>query len=405
MKAAALSPSTVRGQALKRALVLGATVLALSLSSRGVGRAQEPGVSDERILFGQSAAFSGPAAELGTEFRLGLLAAFRARNRRGGINGRNIELVSLDDTYEPELAALNTRRLIEREGVFALIGMVGAPTSRSALPVAAESNVPFVAPFSGAGVFRERQYRNVVNLRASYQQEIEEIVARLIADLGIVRIGLLYQDDSFGRDILASAQTSMSGRGLELAGLGTFHRNTLAVKTAVLDLRAGRPGAVIVAGTSEAVGAAAAWSRRIGFNPVFATLSFAGGRALVNALGDEVRRVFVTQVVPFPMDDLPAAESFRAALKAVNPDAVPNFISFEGYLAGRLAVVGLQRCGETVTRELFLQKLLQGPVTLDGLRLRFGRNDNQGLDQVFLTMIGSDRQLRPVTGFDAGGAR
>lgn len=405
MRAATVSLSTARSKAARSALILGGTVLALVLSPDGIGRAQEPGVSDERILFGQSAAFSGPAAELGTEFRLGVLAAFQARNRRGGINGRRIELVSIDDTYEPELAALNTRRLIEREGVFALIGMVGTPTSRSALPVAAESNVPFIAPFSGADMFRERQYGNVVNLRASYKQEIEEIVARLIADLGIVRIGLLYQDDSFGRDILTSAQTSMSERGLELAGLGTYHRNTVAVKTAVLDLRAGRPGAVIVAGTSEAVGAAAAWSRRIGFNPVFATLSFAGGSALGAALSDNVRRVFVTQVVPFPMDTIPAAGSFRNALKAVKADAAPSFISFEGYLAGRLAIVGLLRCGETVTRELFLEKLLQGPVTLDGLRLRFGRNDNQGLDQVFLTMIGSDRQLRPVTGFDAEVAR
>lgn len=382
-----------------------AGLLQLALLGPGGGAAgQVAGVSEERILFGQSASFSGTAAELGTEFRRGLLAAFRERNRRGGVNGRRLELVSMDDGYRPEMAALNTRRLINEQGVFALIGSVGTLTSRAALPVAEAAGVPFVAPLTGAALLRERSARNVVNLRASYGQEIEEIVERLIADLSIVRIGILYQNDSYGRSVLSSAQASVNARGLDLTGVAAYRQGTTAIKAALLDLRAARPAAVIVAGTAKAAAAATSWSRRIGFNPVFATLSFAGSNILPSELGAGAR-LFVTQVVPDPYDTTPSAEAYRKALAELDEDAAPSFVSYEGYLAGRVAAIGLLRCGDDLTRELFLQKILQGVVTVDGIRFRFGRGDSQGLDQVFLTMVGRGRRFVQVTGFDAAFGR
>ena len=162
-------------------------------------RAEEPGVFEQRILFGQSAAFSGPASELGKNMRIGIKAAFQEINDRGGVHGRRLELLSLDDAYEPEAAIANTTQLIDREGVFALIGAVCTPTSLSATPVAAAARVPYIAPFTGAAFLREPKWQNVINLRASYDQETEAMVARLTADLGISRIAVMYQDDSFGR--------------------------------------------------------------------------------------------------------------------------------------------------------------------------------------------------------------
>ena len=157
------------------------------------------GVTEDRILFGQSAAFSGPAEELGTHMRLGITAAFAEVNRDGGVHGRRLELVFLDDAYEPETAVVNTQRLIEEHRVFALIGAVGTPTSRSAAPVASAAGIPYVAPFTGAAFLRDQEFPNVINLRASYGQETEEMVERLTRDLGIDRISVMYQDDSFGR--------------------------------------------------------------------------------------------------------------------------------------------------------------------------------------------------------------
>lgn len=357
------------------------------------------GVFVDRILFGQSAAFSGPAQELGRNMKLGIEAAFHEMNQKGGVNGRQLELVSLDDTYEPEAAIANTLQLIEKEGVFALIGAVGTPTSRSAVPVAAAAGIPYVAPFTGAAFLRDPQWDIVINLRASYNQETEEMVARLTGDLGLERIAVLYQDDSFGQAGYQGALSALRRRDMEPVAVGLYPRNTTSVKTAVIDLRRGNPEAVIMVGAYEPIAAVIAWSRHIGLNPVFITISFVGSNALAQKLGSTGEGVFVTQVVPLPSDDsFPVTIAYRQALAAyAGNDIAPGFVSLEGYLAGRLAIEALERCGQKVTRACFLQGLHHDDsLAIDGFPLRFGENDNQGSDTVFLTMIGPDGAYRAV---------
>lgn len=375
-----------------------AVALAAALVTAVPVLADAPGVSDGRILFGQSAAFSGPAKDLGKNMRLGIEAAFGEANARRGIFGRRLELLSLDDAYEPEAAIANTRRLVVEEGVFALIGAVGTPTSRSATPVAATAGVPYVAPFTGAAFLRQAKWQNVINLRASYFQETEEMVVRLIRDLGIERIAVLYQDDSFGRAGYRGVRQALGRRDLKPVATGVYRRNSTAIKTALLDLRAGAPDAVILVGAYQPVATLIAWARHIGFDPVFLTISFVGSNALARALGPAGTGVFVTQVVPFPTADRPpVAAAYRRALAAHAPDARPGFVSFEGYLAGRLAIVALEFCGRDPDRACFLNSLRGlDVVDLDGFELRYGPSDNQGSDAVFLTVIGNDGSYHPI---------
>ena len=360
---------------------------------------ETPGVDDQRVLFGQSAALTGPAEELGLELSLGINAAFYEVNSNGGVDGRRLELITLDDTYEPDLAIANTLRLIEEEQVFALIGEVGTPTSRSATPVAAEADVPFVAPFTGAAFLRSDSWDNIVNLRASYAQETEEMVARLTQDLGISRIAIMYQDDSFGRTGLQGARAALQRRNMQPVSVGIYPRNTTAIKTGLIDLTLGEPEAVIVVGAYRPVAALIAWSRHIGFDPLFITISFVGSNALARELGPAGEGVYVTQVVPFPTDvSVPVVASYVKALGVYAPDASPSFVSLEGYLAGRLAIMGLEGCGPEPTRPCFLNTLLRsGALDIDGFPLAFGPDDNQGSDQVFLTYINNEGDYEPAT--------
>ena len=357
-----------------------------------------PGVSSQRVLFGQSAAFSGPASELGTNMKQGILAAFDEANRRGGVHGRLLELVSLDDAYEPEAAIANTIRLIDEEEVFALIGAVGTPTSRSATPITAESGIPYVAPFTGAAFLRDPNLPNVINLRASYNQETEEMVARLTGELGLERIAVMFQDDSFGRAGYRGTVEALERRGMEPVAVGLYPRNTTAVKTALLDLRRGRPEAVVLVGAYEPVAALIAWARHTGLDPVFMTVSFVGSNALAKKLGPAGAGVYVTQVVPYPWgDSLPVVGQYRRALSALDPAAVPGFVSFEGYLAGRLALASLDGCGPNVDHACFVDGLDRvGEIDLGGFKLRYGEGDNQGSDSVFLTVIGHDGLYHPI---------
>ena len=381
------------------AAFVAATMAGTALGQDRQGSSAAPGVFEDLILFGQSAAFEGPAQELGRSMQAGILAAFKEINDQGGVHGRRLELRSLNDSYEPDKAIANTRQLIE-EGVFALIGAVGTPTSKAVVPVTEENPIPYLAPMTGAEFLRDNAHHTVINLRASYYQETEEMVKRLTVDRKIKRIAILYQDDSFGRAGLRGVLRALEKRKLFAIGTGVFSRNTVAIKTALLDLKAVEPEAVIIIGPYQPTATFIKWAHRLGMeSAVFMTLSFVGSNALAKELGAEGDGVLVTQVVPFPTGDtVPVSALYRAALKAYDPSIAPGFISFEGYLGGRLAIYALQQCGEKVDRDCIHSALRSGSdIDLDGFLLRFGKYDNQGSDRVFLTAIGPDGQYMPLT--------
>ena len=337
--------------------------------------------------------------------RLGIRVAFDEANRNGGVNGRQLELISLDDAYEPEMAIANTLRLINEEEVFGLIGAVGTPTSRSAAPLTVDAGVPYIAPFTGANFLRAPTMTNVVNLRASYFQETEEMIRQLVDDLEFTRVAVLHQDDSFGQAGYLGVRLALERRGMEPVAIGVYPRNTTAVKTAVLDLRDGQPEAIILIGSYEPVATVISWALQIGMDPVFMTLSFVGSSALAEELGSDGIGIFVTQVVPSPKDDtIPVVSAYTRALFAFAPAAVPGYGSLEGYLAGRLAIAGMEECGRELSRECFLESLRGASVIdIDGFQLRYGRGDNQGSDSVFMTVIGPNASFNPVASLrDAG---
>ena len=358
---------------------------------------QLAGITDDSVLFGQSAAFTGPSQELGLEMRLGIQAAFQEQNQAGGVHGRQLELTTLDDFYEPDSAYLNTQRLINREGVFALIGEVGTPTARSASRLANSLGVPFVAPFTGAELLRDPDLGSVVNLRASYYQEIDEMVERLTEDAGITRVAVLYQSDSYGKTGLDGVRLALERRGLSPVASWFYQRNTSAVKTAVVDIVESNPEAVIMIGAYSPVAKAVRLIRE-DIDPVFMTVSFVGSNALARELGAEATGVYVTQVVPPPGDtSVPFVDAYHTALQTYDPDAAPGFVSLEGYLAGRLAIAGLDLCGPDLSRQCFLDAIRgAGSIDIEGLVLEYGPSDNQGSDAVFLTVIGSDGNYRLV---------
>ena len=357
-----------------------------------------PGVSDDRVLFGQSAAFSGPAQALGHGMRLGIEAAFAEQNRAGGVHGRMLELVTRDDRYEPGFAFASTRDLIAQERVFALIGEVGTPTSRSAVPLAESRAVPFVGPLTGAGFLRDPDLNSVVNLRASYAQETEHMVERLTEDLGVTRVAVMYQNDSFGQSGLNGVTEALDKRGLAPVATWYYERNSSAVKAAVFHIADAQPEAVIFIGAYQPV-AKAITLLRMDIDPVFMAVSFVGGNALAQELGDQAPGVYVTQVVPIPDDaGNPVVAEYREALSEFDPDAVPGFVSLEGYMAGRLAIVALETCGADVTRACFLGAFTElGAIDLSGVSLQYGPGDNQGSDEVLLTVINDEGRFVPAT--------
>ncbi|MEM8914629.1 MAG: ABC transporter substrate-binding protein, partial [Pseudomonadota bacterium] len=206
------------------------------------------GVESDSIVFGQAAALDGPAAALGTGMRTGLMAAFEEANRDGGVHGRSLKLLSYDDGYEPDRSITQVRKLIEEDGVFSLIGAVGTPTSKATQPIATDASVPFIGPFTGAGFLRDASHGNIINVRATYAAETEAWIKHLVDEQGLENIAILYQDDAFGRVGLDGVQAALEKRSMSLVAQGTYERNTLAVKSALLDIRKAKPDAVVMVG-------------------------------------------------------------------------------------------------------------------------------------------------------------
>ena len=350
------------------------------------------GISETEILIGQTAALTGVAKGLGINMRRGLLAAFGEINLKGGVHGRKLRLVSKDDGYEPEQTITNIHELIKQEKVFTLVGGVGTPTSKAALPIVAKTPLLYIGPFTGASFLRTSLLNTVINVRASYAQETKEMVTRLRRDLKISRIGVLYQNDSYGFDGLRGVQAAVRQvKGTKLVSSGSYRRNTLAVKTALLDIRRGKPQAVISIGSYLPVATFIKWANKLGMrSTVFMAVSFTGVTPMAAELQQTRGRVYVTQVVP-PPDNLksPLVVNYRRALRAVDAKAKPGFISLEGYVVGRLVIAALQKAGPEVNHTSFLQafKAEQTTFAIDDLQLNYGKEDNQGSDSVFLARI------------------
>ena len=355
--------------------------------------AGEPGITDNEIKFGQSAVLTGPTAALGEGMRLGVQAAFHEVNQAGGIHGRQLTLKTINDHYEPFFAFSATSQLVNRDRVFGMIGAVGTPTTRAALPSVEAGHVPFVGAFTGAQLIRRDDQTYVLNVRASYHDEAGAMVDSL-EEMGKTRVAVLYQNDSFGLDGLIGVEKALQGRDdMELVASWYYVRNTSAVKSAAYRIANANPDAVIIVGSYTPAAEFIRYTRlRLADAPIFMAVSFVSSDALkdrLEELDQSLADVYVTEVTPSPYDESnPLVAGYQAALSAFDPEAEPGFTSLEGYMAGRLAIARLQECGPDVTRECFLDVFDETTtVDLDGLQLEFGPMDNQGSDNVSLMAI------------------
>jgi ABC-type branched-subunit amino acid transport system substrate-binding protein len=370
------------------------------------GARAETGVTADSITFGQAAALTGPASALGLGMKQGLEAAFAEQNKGGGVKGHKLVLDSADDGYEPTKSIDAVKKLLEQDKVFAIAGAVGTPTSAATLPIASAAGVPFIGAFTGSEGLRDPYNPLVVNIRASYFQETEAMVEHLTKDLGVTRVGIFYQDDAYGQAGLAGVKRALDKRSMKLVAEGTYERNTVAVKSALLSIKKGEPQAVIMIGAYAPSAEFIKLARQIKFDPTFVNISFVGSDALSKALGSAGAGVVVTQVVPLPTNaSIPLVGRYQAALKAAAPDAQPGFVSLEGYAVGRTILAVLDKVQGGPTRQGFVEAVRKsGGFDLGGLKLSYSESNNRGSDQVFLTVIQPDGSLKAVERLEKTGS-
>ena len=353
----------------------------------------DPGITSSSILIGQSAAFTGPASELGTEMRAGAMAYFQAINAAGGVNGRKIELRSLDDGYEGDRAAANTRKLIE-DGVFLLFGYVGTPTSNASKPIFTAAKVPFVGPFTGAESLRNPLNRYIFNIRASYYDETDKLIGQLVGQT-LERIAVFYQNDDYGKAGLSGVERAMLKRNMKIMATGTVERNTVDVATAVKSICKGEPQGVVMISAYKSCAAFIKEARAAGCNPQFLNVSFVGSKALAHEAGPAGRGVGISQVVPFPWNlSARIVKEYQQLLEASTGKQNYSFTSLEGFIAAKVLVEGLRRTGNDLTREKFINAMEQiRDYDVGGFTVTFTPTDHSGSRFVELTVISKDERF------------
>ncbi len=356
------------------------------------------GVSPSEIHLGQACATKGPAKALGRGMRSGLEVYFQQLNDQGGIDGRQIRLTTINDSYEPTKSEMATRMLIEKKDIFLMIGGVGTPTAKVTVPVCEEHQVPFIAPFTGAEFLRNPYRRYVVNLRGSYFQEMEVLAEYLVDKQGLERIACFYQNDGYGQAGLAGIVKALERRGMKLVGAGTYERNTVAIATGLNDIAELKPQAVVMVGANMpcAMFIKQAKKQPVFDRTLFCNISFVGTEALLANLGQASEGCIVSQVVPFPWDgSIPVVAEFQQAMRDADRADEIGFVTLEGYLAAKLFHEVVQRVDGELTRESFIEAVdASGAIDLGGITVTFGADDHQGMDEVFLTQFRGGQVVR-----------
>jgi branched-chain amino acid transport system substrate-binding protein len=359
--------------------------------------AADPGIKDDEILIGQCAALTGSAQGLGTGMKIGLQAAFDEANAKGGIHGRQIRLLAEDDGYDPDKCVDCTGRMIEDKGVFALAGYVGTPTGKVAAPMVQEDKIPLVGLFTGAMLLRDPVQRYVINIRASYDDETEALVAYLTKNRAPQKIAVFYQNDSFGFSGLSGVEKALTRRKLALVGKGSFERGTLDVKGGLAAVMAGAPDAVVIVAPYEPTAAFVRAAREAGLKAQLATISFVGTESLIAQLGAASEGTIISQVVPSPTDGtLALSRDYRSALQKSAPLASPTYVSFEGYVGGRVLIAALDQAGKDLSREKLIDTFHgMSKLELGGMVFSFSPSNHQGSNAVYITTV-KDGKAQPI---------
>lgn len=358
----------------------------------GVAQGAPSSAADEPIRIGQSLALTGPLADIGNEFRDGAQAYIGVVNSQGGVNGRRVELISLDDGYVVDRTRENVQRLVNEDKVLALFGVLGTANVASVLPQVERDGIPLIAPYTGAAELRKFN-RNIFWLRASYSDETEKLVEHL-TNLGLNRIAVFYQNDAFGQSGINGLEAALRKRNLEVVAKGSFERNTVDVAAAAKTIAAANPQVVLMVSTYKPTIAFVRELRRQGAAPQLYALSVIGVKTLIEQMGPEANGVAITQVVPYPDANTPAYREMQKLPPNLSPKAGITYASLEGYLAAKVLVEGLRRAGGPITRE----KLVTGLESLrnydaGGLILRYSPNDHDGSHFVDLTIVGNGGKL------------
>lgn len=350
------------------------------------------------IVIGQVAPLSGVLADTGKDMVLGAKVYFDYVNEQGGVHGKRIRHVVKDDGYKVDETVRLTREVINKDGALALIGFAGTGNVGELLKqkVLEEANIALVAPYTGGEVLRTPFNPYIFHIRAGYADEAEGIVDQLIM-LNMKRIGVMYQDDPFGKAGLAGVEAALKKRGLEIVGTGPYEKNTDNVTHAVQEIAKANPQAVVMISVNKSTAAFSKQIRAVSTVAQLVNISVVNPKEISRLIGSEsARGIGVAQVMPYPYSaTVGIVKEYQQAMKKYAPAGTElSYTSFEEFVGAKVLVEGLKRAGPGANREKVIRALeTLNPFDTGGFTVRFSPNNRIGSRFVEITVIGKDGRL------------
>ncbi len=344
--------------------------------------------TNKTIILGSSLPKTGIMKEWGRSVEIGSNAYFKFVNERKLLpDGKQIKLVTLDDKYEPDLTLENTKEFLKRDDLFALYGYVGTPTVKNILHIVIETDIPFIAPFTGASFLRDSKYKNIVNFRSSYKEEIQEIINYLYDIKHIDKFAVFYQNDVYGEEGYISLISALKNKNLNLVGEGTYKRNTLSIKHAFKEIKNSKPEAVLMVGSYKAnsLFIKRALKDEDLKNAIFCSISFSDSNEMINNLNKKnLENIIFSEVVPSNNNyEIDVINEYKYLMKRYYPEEPLGFISLESFLIAKVTVEALKKANSSLTYKNFLDQIkYHTRNAIEGIPLKY--NNTELLNKTYL---------------------
>jgi len=348
----------------------------------------EDGVTADTILIGQSAVLTGPQSANVVNNNKATQAYFDRVNAEGGIFGRKIKLISLDDELKGDKALANYKKLVEEDKVFALFAGVGTPTMAAASPYLNQKQVPLIGPYAVADSVRAQSGKQVYYLRAGYYDESEKIIEHLTT-IGLTRIGLVTLNNPGGKEVLGNVEKQLAARKLKPQVVGLLEVNSSNLPAVSKALATAQPQTIIVFAGG---GASGDFIKRVledGYTGQLFCFSICSAAVITKNIGERSRGIGFSQIVQFPWESgNPVVREYQQLAKAAN--LTVDYAGMGGYLSGRFMVEALRRAGKNLTRDKFRAALESGPFDMGGVTYSFKPDNRYASTYVELVMLSRD---------------
>jgi branched-chain amino acid transport system substrate-binding protein len=346
----------------------------------------EVGVSESEIVVGTTTNLKGQTVGVAEEFNRGITAYLNKINATG-IYGRKIKRIIYNDSYEPEKTLAETKKLIEVDKVFALIGYASTPGTNAILPLINQTRIPVIAPYSGADFLRDSKQVSIFNIKAGYQDQIEALIKMGTYSLGFKEVCIFYQNDSLGKQSLSDSQAALQKYNLKLLAQASYERNSMEIEPALKILKMAGCKSLLMASQDRQATAFIKAAQLTDFHPIYFCLNLIGTAEFLNAVKGLNEQIYVSIVTPLPSETgYPIVQEFRQRVTALNPMATITTTTLEGYLVGAVFEHILKKAGKKLTRSSFVSAFENlKNFNIGGIHFNFNKSNRQATNQVLVT--------------------